>query len=295
MREVATVCLLALGIAPWATLRAQDAQQQAWTVLNKSLQSKDADHRRQAIGALSAVEGNAQAVKMAMGGLDDKEMLVRASAALALGEMKAEQAIPALTKALTDKGEVAFAAAKSLAEMGDSNGRDMLITVLAGERKDIKPGLMANAISKGKAELHDPGKLAFMGAQDATEAVFGPAGYVFPVVRDTLDLKSKGAPQRAAAAAYLARDPDPYAITLLEWALNDPNEFVRLAAAKGLGQRGNADSIGKLQLLLDDPHNIVRDVAAASILRIGDRNGAAGEPSEGPVKPVVSKSQLNKQ
>jgi len=92
-----------------------------------------------------------------------------------------------------------------------------------------------------------------MGAQDATGAMFGPVSAVIPAVKDTLDPKSKGAPGRAAAAAYLARDLEPYVIALLEWALADDNQFVRLEAAKGLGQRGNAGSAAKLQPLLDDP------------------------------------------
>src|SRR5258708_38379860 len=106
----------------------------------------------------------------------------------------------------------------------------------------------------------------------------GRASLALPAMKDTLELRRKGAPGRAAAAAYLARDPDPYAITLLEWALADDNQFVRLEAAKGLGQRGNSGSIPKLQAFLEDPHNIVRDFGAASIIRITDRNGDAGNP-----------------
>jgi HEAT repeat protein len=203
--------------------------------------------------------------------------------------MKAREAAPALKEALNDNGEVAFAAAKALTEIGDSSGRDVLITVLAGERKDVSPGLMTSAIRKGKSKLGNPGGLILMGAQDATGAMFGPASLVFPAVKDTLDLKGKGAPGRAAAAAYLARDPDPYAIPLLEWALKDDNQFVRLEAARGLAERGNAGSIAKLQPLLDDQHNVVRDMAAAAIIRINDRAGSEGQPVEGPVNPVTSK------
>ena len=75
-------------------------------------------------------------------------------------------------------------------------------------------------------------------------------------------------PGRAAAAAYLAKDPDPYAVTLLEWALGDDSSFVRVEAAKGLGQRGNAASVAKLVPLLQDRKNSVRTMAAASIIRL---------------------------
>jgi len=267
-----------------------DALRQSWDVLSSSLNNGDADRRRLALAALGTIDGqNSRAVKAAEDGLRDKSPQVRQSAALALGYMKAADAIPALRQALDDSGEVAFAAAKALTELGDSSGRDILIAVLAGERRDVKPGMMTNAVREGKSKLHHPGGLVLMGAQDATGAMFGPAAMVFPAVKDALDLKGKGAPARAAAAAYIARDPDPYAITLLEWALNDDNQFVRLEAAKGLGQRGNAESVSKLRPMLDDPHNLVRDFAAASIIRINDRGGASGEPSSGPVNPVTSK------
>ena len=122
-----------------------------------------------------------------------------------------------------------------------------------------------------------------MGAQDATGAMFGPVSMVFPAVKDTVDLKGSGVPGRAAAAAYLVKDPDPYAVTLLEWALGDENQLVRLEAAKGLGQRGNAASLSKLGALLGDPHNMVRDMSAASILRILERGGEGGSVPDVPV------------
>src|SRR5205807_8496892 len=109
-----------------------------------------------------------------------------------------------------------------------------------------------------------------MGAKDATGVMFGPpVPFGFSVgttaAKDLVDWKARGAPGRAAAAAYLAKDPEPYAVTLLEWALADDNHFVRMEAARGLGAHGNAESIPKLEALLNDPHNKVRAMAAASI------------------------------
>jgi HEAT repeat protein len=122
--------------------------------------------------------------------------------------------------------------------------------------------------------------------------MFGPASMVIPAIKDTTDLKGKGAPGKAAAVAYLAKYPDPYAIQLLEWALNDDNQFVRLEAAKALGNRGNSGSIAKLESLYFDKHTIVRDMAAASVLRILNRDGEAGEISAGPVS--QPKTERNK-
>jgi len=198
---------------------------------------------------------------------NDKSPRVRAQAALALGQMKATSAIPALKDALEDTTEVAFAAAKSLTDLGDKAGQGMLVAVLSGERKDT-PGMMTNARREAERRLKHPEGLLLMGAEDATGAMFGPAAMGFTAVKDAADLHGKGAPGRAAAAAYLAKDPDPYAVALLEWALSDDNSFVRVEAAKGLGQRGNAGSVGKLVPLLQDGKNSVRVMAAASIIRL---------------------------
>src|SRR5437868_14076754 len=88
-----------------------------------------------------SIESNADAAKRVEESLQDKDPQVRQAAALALGQMKTPQAILYLKQALGDTGEVAFAAAKSLVDLGDPSGREMLLAVLAGERKDtpLKP------------------------------------------------------------------------------------------------------------------------------------------------------------
>jgi len=284
MRDMRLIAPLALVVVQ--TLAAADGASSvhAWAVLDTSL-ADGAEHREQALAALATLgSDDPEAVRRAVTGLHDKTADVRRAAALTLGELKAAAAIPALTQALDDTPEVSFAAAKALAELGDAGGREVLVAVLAGERKDT-PGFFTNAMRKAKGKLHHPGQLVLMASQDATGAMFGPVSMVIPAIKDTTDLKSKGAPGRAAAAAYLARYPDEYAVQLLEWALRDDNQFVRLEAAKGLGERGNFASVAKLEPLLSDDHNIVRDMAAVSILRIDARHGAAGDVPSGPVIP----------
>jgi HEAT repeat protein len=241
----------------------------AWAALDKGLHDADLDDRRQAAVALATIDAsNQEAVNRLVEILkNDKSTRVRQQAALALGQMKAAQAIPALKDALEDTSEVAFAAAKALMDLGDQGGRGLLVAVLSGERKDT-PGVMTNARREAERRLKHPEELLLMGVEDATGAMFGPAAMGIEAARETSDLHAKGAPGRAAAAAYLAKDPDPYAVTLLEWALADDSSYVRVEAAKGLGQRGNAESIAKLVPLLQDRKNSVRTMAAASIIRL---------------------------
>jgi HEAT repeat protein len=257
----------------------------AWKVIDDSIRDGNSqEHRQQALAALSTFAAdNAEAIQRAVAALHDKDAVIRRSAALALGELKAHSALGDLKQMLNDTPEVSFAAAKALTELGDTNGRDVMIAVLAGERKDA-PGMFTNAMRDAKDRLHHPEGLFLMGTEDAAGSMFGPASMIIPAVQDTADLKSKGAPGKAAAVAYLAKYPDPYAVQLLEWALDDGNQFVRLEAAKALGDRGNSGSIQKLDKLLDDQHNIVRDMAAVSILRILDRDGEPGAIAPGPVQ-----------
>jgi HEAT repeat protein len=119
--------------------------------------------------------------------------------------------------------------------------------------------------------MKHPEGLALLGAENAAGSMFGPAGMAITAARDAMDLKGKGSPGRAAAAAYLAKDSDPYSVMLLEWALDDDSRLVRIEAAKGLGSRGNSDSIPKLEKLLDDDHTGVRAMAAASIIRLTEK------------------------
>jgi HEAT repeat protein len=284
--------LAALTIAPLfaagpRNTHAQDShtqdKAQAWKLLDESLRDGYYENRQQALAALATVgHPDPDVVKHVVTALHDKEPLVRCQAALALGDLQAKSAIPDLKRALNDNAEVSFAAAKALTAMGDPSGRDILIAVLSGQRKDT-PGILTNAMREARTRLHHPEGLLLMGSQDAVGAMFGPASMVIPAIRNTTDLQGKGTPGRAAAVAYLAKYPDPYAVNLLEWALKDENRFIRLEAAKGLGERGDAGSIPKLEALWLDSENIVRDMAAASILRILSRDGEAGVIQPGPV------------
>jgi HEAT repeat protein len=289
-RYIAALLLVIASLPAWAAEPQRSPLEAAWNVMEKSLQDSSTDHRRQALAALASIEGTDQrAVNLAIAALSDKDVFVRETAALALGQMHAAAAVPSLKKALDDSGEVAFAAARALTEIGDPSGREVLVAVLAGDRTDIGPGPVTALVRKGTAQLHDPKKLLFMGVKGAAGATLGPASMALPAAAELVELGGKDAEGRAAAAAYLARDPEDYAISLLEWALADKNEFVRLESARGLGQRGNAGSVKYLHAALEDEHNIVRAFAAAGIIRISDRGGEPGEPEDGPVPAVTNK------
>jgi HEAT repeat protein len=242
----------------------------AWDTLNKGVDDGDAEHRRNAIAAAGTI-CDKQAVELVARGLKDKDLLVRQTAAATLGEMKSQDAIPHLKAALDDSPEVSFTAAKSLWQLGDEDTREFFQEVLEGERKDV-PGKMHGAARLAKKKLR-PGSLALMGVKEATGVMFGPASIGITAVQEAIKegKKDSGTPGRAVAAEILGKDSDPYALTLLEWALAYDSWAVRVAVSKALGERGNIGTIPKLMPLLSDEHHAVRYMAAASIVRLNHK------------------------
>ena len=240
----------------------------AWLTLNQGVDDKDTNYRKQAIEAAGTVGAAPEAVKLVAKGLQDKDVPNRQEAAATLGQMGSQDAIPYLKNALEDKPEVAFTAAKALWNLGDTTGRTIFQEVLEGERPD-GPTKMQKALKDAKKRLK-PDQLALMGISEAA-GVLGPAGIGVTAVTEAMkELKGAGGgiPGRAVAAEVLGKDTDPYALTLLEWALGDNNWAVRVAVCKALGDRGNDGTIAKLQPLLNDDHRAVRYMAAASMVKL---------------------------
>jgi HEAT repeat protein len=240
----------------------------AWKVLGTGLEDSDPDHRKKALAAMGTIGTVPQAVEMVEKALKDKDTLVRQTAAATLGQMGSEVAIPSLRAALDDGPEVSFTAAKALWDLGDqTDSREIFEQVIAGERKDT-PGKLQGALREAKHKLK-PGELALMGAKEAA-GLLGPASIGVTAAEEAIkdSKKGSGAPGRVIAAEILATDPDPYALTLLEWAVADDSSAVRVAVLKGLGERGNQETIPKLMPLLTDDRHAVRYMAAASIIKL---------------------------
>jgi HEAT repeat protein len=254
-----------------------------WVILRQGLADGGTDHRRQALLAAASIGATPESLKFLEEGLRDKDTIVRQTAALALGQIKAPESIPALQQALDDNSpEVAFTAAKSLADMDDAMGRRFLEEVLTGQRKD-KPGFLAQNMKKAKKQL-TPAEITLMGVKEAAGVLVGPAAMGIVVVEKVVkNGKSDGVSGRAIAAGELADHPDDYTRALLEWSLTDDNAAVRAAAARGLGRCGNEQSIPKLQTAMNDGHTAVRMMAAAAVIRLTG-HGGSGAPSAAELK-----------
>lgn len=270
-RGIVVTVALAMWSSPVPAIQPVGAS--PWDVLKSGMAESNPDRRMQTVAAMGTMIAQPEAVKMVEAALQDRDTLVRRTAATALGEMNDPSAIPHLKQALADQPEVGFAAAESLWKLGDTTGRTVFQKVLTGE-VNAAPGMLKGELRDASRKLHNPEQLAFMGVKQASGAFLGPA--YMGVAFAEQALKDKGAPGRVAAISYLEKDSDPYALTLLEWALQDKSSSVRAAAARALGQRGNQDSVAKLKPLLADPSAPVRYMAAASSICLAGRARAAG-------------------
>src|SRR5579884_1528973 len=272
MRFVAFFCSFYL-LAGTRVSQAQPSAS-AWEVLRTAaLTASNPDHRKEAVAAMEVIGPSPQAIQLLENVLkNDKDHIVRQTAATVLGDMKATAAIPALKAAAAEdpSGEVAFSAAKALWDLGDPSGRETFIEILTRERKD-GTGFITGAMEDAKRTMRDPKKLAMMGATEASGALLGPFSMGFTVARGMM--KDSGAPGRALAEQYLAKDCDARSLQLLEWALNeDGNWLVKAAAAQGLGKCGDAKAVPMLERYLSDSHEPLKYQAAAAIIRLAPVN-----------------------
>jgi HEAT repeat protein len=252
---------LAAGPAP-----GQIAEDAAWTVLDRGAANEHVVQRSQALAALSTLGTNPRAVRRVEAALADKDWSVRQAAVAALGQMQAKASVPKLQPLLKDEApEVSFAAAKVLWDLGDRSGHDILLEILAGERRD-SPGLVRTQLRDARSKLRNPAGLLLMGAKEGVGMVFGPASTGITVVEELM--KDNAASARVVATTLLATDTDPSAGQELAGALEDHNWIVRAAAAKALGLHGDRALIPKLQGRLTDDREAVRYMAAASIVRL---------------------------
>ena len=259
--------LTMLFLLPTFWLLAQP-DKSAWEVLRQGLIDKNPETRRQAVTAAGSIGAKTpDAEKLVEDGLKDMDSLVRQTAAGELGEMKSRQSIPALKAALDDSSaEVAFAAAKSLWDMGDKTGRNLIEDVLTGQQK-ASEGLVSGAVQDAKRKMHEPRTMALMGFKEASGALLGP--FNIGVLAAEQAFKDGSAGARALASTLLVRDCDAQSLRLLERSCTDDKSWaVKAAVAKALGQCGNRDTIPTLERNLSDSHPAVRFMSAAAIIRI---------------------------
>jgi HEAT repeat protein len=238
----------------------------SWKTLERGLQDSNPAKRVQAVTAMGIMRPHPKSVALVESAFDDKDYSVRQAACAALGQMKSKQSIPMLRDALNDKSpEVVFAAAKVLYDLGDPTGREVLVAVLLGDQADSS-GFFKNSLHDMKAKIHDPKALALIGVKETAGVFLGPAGAGVGVAEGLL--KDANASGKTVAAALLATDKNPDAISAIRQALGDKNWTVRAAAARALALAGSIKDFDTIAGLLDDKKEEVQYSAAAALIRL---------------------------
>ena len=251
----------------------EDPTRQAWDLLNDAQHSDKASERVTSVRALSLMQNNRTALKLAEAALLDDKPEVRSSAESTLGELRFKSSIPKLRSMLEDKDpSVVLAAAHALEDMHDEAAYEVFYEILTGERKASK-GLIADQTSI----LHDPKKLAKLGIEESISNVVPFGGFGIEAYR--LMSKNEGARVRAAAARQLADDPDPASTKALTNAVGDDDWTVRASALEALAKRGDPTALGTVQLYMyDDKSEVKYNAAAATLHLLAIRDGRERKP-----------------
>ena len=215
---------------------------EATTSLVDGLTSRDTLVRAQTAEALGTIgEAAEDAAPALVEALSDGSDRVRAKAAEALGKIgdgAAAAAVPSLVRALRDKDNwVSALAAEALGEMGGA--AEEAIPALVKSLKHINPLVRANAAEA----IGKTGLVAADALPDLEVAAGDEDGGV-----------------RAQAVRAIGEVAPPGADRTLLRGLGDPDPRVRVAAAEGLGKRGDASegAAGALLALLEDANDQVK-------------------------------------
>jgi HEAT repeat protein len=260
---------LALGMVSVGGMRAATAStgDRCNDLLRQALENKNPDTRKQAVVALSLAATDTPAYARLEGMLQDKDVEVRLAAVASLAEVKTDNALAALRKALEDDvPEVSFAAAKALWAMQDPAGEQALLAVLGRQTKTS-----STYITKQKRDalrmLQTPRVLFLYAFRQGMGFVPVP-GFGQGISSMQALLTDPGVSGRATAALLLGKDKGPATLDALKDALLDMDWSVRAAAVHSLALRDDPALKPNLEPMLDDEKPPVRLRAAAGVLRL---------------------------
>ncbi len=243
----------------------EERERQAWKMLDDAL--GDTKHPQARIYALAAAGmlRTARSDKMITDAMADPDVDVRTAAVLAAGQTKDRNLTTPIRNMLDDKEpQVVFTAATTLWKMGDKSGEDILMSVADGDRS-ASASLMHGTEHKISRDLHDPAKMAKLGALEGATMLLGPFG--FGIAAFEFIHQSGGDLARASAIELLSQERTGPVHKELIAALVDKDLAVRAAAAKALVDYRDEATQNAVYALLQDSKQPVRLTGAAAYLR----------------------------
>jgi HEAT repeat protein len=233
---------------------------------------EDPEIRARAIGALG-LSGVTEAVPALSRALSDQDVDVRMTAAYMLSNIPDRRAVGSLVKALDDSNaEVAVRSAEALGVVGDASAIEPLAAYIRSGRSGAEAaGTRALA---GIGDQAAGALLSFLkdGNEDTRAAAATALGqlHAAPVVEGLVEaLSDSSETVRSNAAFSLGYVGGARAKEAVLKAAKDPDGSVRQSAAYALGRMGAADCADVLGAMLDDADGRVRLAAISSLARVG--------------------------
>jgi HEAT repeat protein len=232
-----------------------------------TLKDKDNRVRAAAVESLGKI-GDAKAVQPLAKLLNDDSWNVRMAAVQGLGKFKDASVIDAVVKCLKDKDrDLRQAAALSIGMIGHPRAIPALVSIMVDEQESVRNAAgMALRMIDAEWERSDLVKMAIPGLQDAAKSPVYWVRQSALAVLARLGLQDAGSahkePEQLTDASQARR---LFAFDVLVTALRDQDRDLRHACADALGRFGDRRATNPLVSALDDPDEWVRTAAANSL------------------------------
>ncbi len=230
------------------------------------LRSRDDYVRQDAIGALGEIRAQAAVPTLAELALDDRSPpAVNRRAIVALGEIGDPRAIPTLLKAMfKQRGNTVFAqeASFSLFEVGKP-AADALTQVLEGKDRDLAAWARSNDVAEAVVLVRTAESLGDFRATSAEPALIKQLAYKTAAPEQTLYA-------RMAAASTLGKMRSAEGRKALEPMLEEPEPLARAEYARALVLIGGREALGALQRSASHGPWDARQYAIGALGMLGD-------------------------
>jgi HEAT repeat protein len=219
------------------------------------LQSPRPEVRALAVKKLAG-QGNADDLVLFTRAAKDLAAIVRAEAAVALGESQDPRVVDLLGELLEDSDEdVQGRAAMALSKVKNDKAKAYLM-LQYGRRGRATRQIIVQALKNANV----PNAMADVVAAEA-KAQWD---------RNFLALTEGALPERVGAAEALGKSGRPEAVNRLLPLVRDSQVILAAAAVRGLGDAGDKQAVGPIALLLDESFPELREAAIVALMKLQD-------------------------
>jgi len=224
-------------------------------LLLADLQSPRPEVRALAVKKLAG-QGNADDLVLFTRAAKDLAAIVRAEAAVALGESQDPRVVDLLGELLEDSDEdVQGRAAMALSKVKNDKAKAYL-TLQYGRRGRATRQVIVQALKNANV----PSPMAEVVAAEAKAHW----------ERNLLALSEGVLPERVGAAEELGKSGRPEAVNRLLPLVRDSQVILAAAAVRGLGDAGDKRAVGAIALLLDESFPELREAAITALMKLQD-------------------------